>query len=206
MVAWLPNLDEAKKILEDNYQGIVALVYIGTIILFCLLSLVIHNIVKFLIGQSRWRVAPLLWFYLLTCIYLLMRICSLIFVLGDKTAVDLYLPSVMKLLLGYTQIWTTIELNIRVNQCRHALKLLSSSDEEANSAVNPSTPLWTNPSQRIKLQTRNDKRERMIQVLRYVSSIIITVSLICFTIYLGVITHKELDVVEDDHKEFNEKM
>ena len=66
--------------------------------------------------------------------------------------------------------------------------------------------MWSNPSQRIELQTRNDKRERMIQVLRYVSSIFITVSLTSFSIYLGVLTHKEYSVVEDDHKEFNKKM
>ena len=206
MAAWLPYIDHAKeKNNVHDYQGIVALAYIGTLIVLCLLSLAIHNIVNFLIGQSRWRVAPLLWFYVLTCIFLLMRIYTLIFILDNKAAVHLYLPSVMKLLLGYTQIWTTIELNIRVNQCRHALKLLSSSHDAANQGVNPPTPVFSNSKQRIELQTRNDKSERTIRVLRCVSSLLITVSLICFTIYLSMLTNKELKVV-DDYEEFNDKM
>ena len=51
MAAWLPYIDHAKeKNNLQDYQGIVALAYIGTLIVLCLLSLAIHNIVKFLIG------------------------------------------------------------------------------------------------------------------------------------------------------------
>ena len=67
-----------------------------------ILMLTINNIVSFLIGQRRWRVAPLMWLYILATLDVLMRIYTLLFVLDIRTSVQLYLPSVFKLLIGYT--------------------------------------------------------------------------------------------------------
>ena len=45
----------------------------------------------------------------------------MIMVLELESTVSIYLPAYIKLLLGYTQIWTTLELSIRVRQCYYAL-------------------------------------------------------------------------------------
>lgn len=123
-MAWLPNLES--QVVDDTMTlswkiGIITLAYFGVLLFLALLGLALHNSFYFLYGQGRWKVLPLLCFYLLALIYLGLRCQTMIMVLELESIVSIYLPAYIKLLLGYTQIWTTLELSIRVRQCYYAL-------------------------------------------------------------------------------------
>ena len=63
---WLPYLSEE----TDDAIVIVCLAYAGCLSFLIMLSLALHNIIVFLVGQSRWKVLPLLFFYMMTVIVL----------------------------------------------------------------------------------------------------------------------------------------
>ena len=113
MLAWLPNINSTE--IDSTWKGsIIAVAYIGTIFFLTLLGLTLHNFIKYLVQQNRWKVLPLLCFYLLAGIDLVLRCWTMIMVVKIDSAVRLYLPAIIRLLVSYTQLWTTIELAIRV--------------------------------------------------------------------------------------------
>jgi hypothetical protein len=100
--------------------GIVA--YIGVGLLVTLIGLTIHNVVQYLIRQKRWTVIPVLIFYVTAFFDLCYRIYTILWVIDGRYFFAVYFPMVCKLIIGYTQFWTILELNIRVRQCIFALE------------------------------------------------------------------------------------
>lgn len=167
---WLPGLD------DQTYDGLekgqkitlTLIAYLGSLCFTGLLVLSMHNVVQFLYKQSRWRVLPLLFFYVLSICDLLVRIYTLVWVINidqNKTILWFYLPSVCKVMIGYTQCWAVTELTIRVAQCVYSLK---------------STGLSMSLDQAMDLQRRllkyNTRVERVILALRIFSSVLIIAS------------------------------
>lgn len=61
---------------------------------------------------------PLLFFYIMTVVVLVTRIYSMIFIVKIHVQVTIlvfYFPTICRIVVGYTQVWTIIELTIRVN-------------------------------------------------------------------------------------------
>ena len=119
----LPGLDK----LNNTWDKIITVIlaYAGVLFAIALLILIIHNIVMFMIKQSRWKMLPLLFFYIVAVMDLVIRIYSMIWVIeiyDNNSILAFYYPSVCKLVIGYTQFWTIGELTVRVVQCVNALQ------------------------------------------------------------------------------------
>ena len=204
MINFLPDLDTIES---HKYKIIiVSLAYFGCFCFVMMLSLAMHNVVQFLIRQHRWRVLPLLFFYIMAMIVLVTRIYTLIYIVRDQYSPRIftfYFPYICKLIVGYTQVWTITELTVRVNQCVMALnstnnltadrtnntqcdvekRLLSSSQErssrQSNTITNTNTNFNVSSLDKAKqLQRYNTCIERKIIAFRYFSTLLILAAIV----------------------------
>lgn len=160
-MAWLPSfgkIDLQTTFDPKERTWIVTLAYLGTLWLLLLLAFSVHNFVQFLVRQSRWKVLPLLFFYTVTATDLILRIYILITVVGGESIFLTFFPLSLKLIIGLSQIWTIVELTVRVKQCIYALKCV----HQPNSTL---TPELVRRSQTVAhLQQFNQQREIGIKI------------------------------------------
>lgn len=78
-IEWLPKLN-AMGLKDDEKIMVVMLAYLGTCFMLVLLVLALHNTIQYLIRQSRWKVLPLLFFYLMAVMDLTIRLYTMVFV------------------------------------------------------------------------------------------------------------------------------
>ncbi len=102
------------KLTESNMVSIGLFAYFGIAVFTALIGLTVYNIVQFLIGQSRWKVIPVLIFYTMALCDLCYRIVAIIGLLYERKFFAIYFPAIAKLVIGYTQCWTILELTIRI--------------------------------------------------------------------------------------------
>lgn len=124
-MSWLLDLDSDTYSPLTDKTLVVILAYLGIALLLCLLAMTLHNAIQYMVRQGRWTVMPLFFFYLVAIGFLGFRICCLLFVLEIRYVFMIFFPGVLKLVIGYTQVWTIIELTFRVKQCTYALKNIS---------------------------------------------------------------------------------
>ena len=78
-IEWLPKLNDLG--LSDSEEiMIVMLAYLGTCFMLVLLALALHNMIQYLIRQGRWKVLPLLFFYLMAVMDLTIRVYTMVYV------------------------------------------------------------------------------------------------------------------------------
>ena len=115
MLHWLPKI----QFIDISTAAIliVSLAYFGCLCFLLMQALALHNVIQFLIRQSRWKVLPLLFFYLMAVIALSTRVYTLVWIVDDFVCgriFNFYFPMVCKLIVGYTQVWTICELTVRL--------------------------------------------------------------------------------------------
>ena len=96
-----------------------------------LLVLAVHNIIRYLIMQAKYKVFPLTMFYIFAVLCLAFRVYDSLFVAEialDFNLIGLLLPPVLKIGIGLVQILVMVELTIRVKQ---GMDMLLSANESS---------------------------------------------------------------------------
>ena len=117
----LPGIDTENSVYGMSHQQditIAILAYISILAYLGMLCLEIHNVYFYLLKQGKYKVYPVLLFYLLAIPCTIMRIYNDFYI----TLTDIYFlfignfPAAIKACIGLTQILMVVELTIRVKQ------------------------------------------------------------------------------------------
>ena len=113
------------------------------VIYFATLSFAIHNLVRYISRNERWKVFSLSMFYLFAIITLASRVVDCILVAKVAIFVNLYailMPPILKLCIGLVQIVVMVELMITVGK---GIKLIENSSASVFSSIHKRSLLDT---------------------------------------------------------------
>ena len=109
---------------ETQTEVVILLMYLSMILYILMLSMTGHNVWVFLIKQKRYKTTgPLVLFYFLAVLIGCLRFYFSLFyfqVLIEFNIIVILLEPIVKLFLGVTQCWITVELATRI---RYELKI-----------------------------------------------------------------------------------
>ena len=119
LVPYLDVFKSKDKITNETELNIViAVMYFATLCFICELAMALTVTWKFLIRQRKYKIWPLLMFYILTISLAAMRIYGssfYFFILIEKELFGQLLIPIIKLNLGAVQCWMLFELGLRVS-------------------------------------------------------------------------------------------
>ena len=102
---------------EGQLDSLVVLIYISILLFLTQLGLAIYNTWAFLIKQKKYKILPLLIFYVLVILLSISRICYSFFFFREYfnyRIINFLLKPIILINLGLVQCWIIYELSLRI--------------------------------------------------------------------------------------------